>query len=116
MEKQPKFCIAHIAMNTAGARDITQLMQTAFGISSQEGAKSYITGNVIEVIKGGYLGRNGHIAIGTQDIDAAVAYLEGKGLRFDPATTEWDENGKKIVYLDHELAGFALHLVRKELK
>lgn len=43
-------------MNTAGeaeARDITQLMQTAFGISSQEGAKSYITGNVIEVIKGG---------------------------------------------------------------
>ena len=119
MEKQPKFCIAHIAMNTAGeaeARDITQLMQTAFGISSQEGAKSYITGNVIEVIKGGYLGRNGHIAIGTQEIDAAVAYLEGKGLRFDPATTEWDENGKKIVYLDHELAGFALHLVRKELK
>ena len=97
-------------MNTAGeaeARDITQLMQTAFGISSQEGAKSYITGNVIEVIKGGYLGRNGHIA---------VAYLEEKGLRFDPTTTEWDENGKKIVYLDHELAGFALHLVRKELK
>ena len=50
------------------------------------------------------------------DIDAAVAYLEEKGLRFDPATTEWDENGKKIVYLDRELAGFALHLVRKELK
>ena len=42
--------------------------------------------------------------------------LEEKGLRFDPASTEWDENGKKIVYLDHELAGFALHLVRKELK
>ena len=63
-----------------------------------------------------YLGTNGHIAIGTPDIDAAVAYLEEKGLRFDPATTEWDENGKKIVYLDHELAGFALHLVRKELK
>ena len=106
-------------MNTAGeaeARDITQLMQTAFGISSQEGAKSYITGNVIEVIKGGYLGTNGHIAIGTPDIDAAVAYLEEKGLRFDPTTPEWDENGKKIVYLDHELAGFALHLVRKELK
>ena len=83
MGKQPKFCIAHIAMNTAGeaeARDITQLMQTAFGISSQEGAKSYITGNVIEVIKGGYLGTNGHIAIGTPDIDAAVAYLEEKGL------------------------------------
>ena len=144
MEKQPKFDYSDIkfkdngklkliivvgtrpeiirlaaVMNTAGeaeARDITQLMQTAFGISSQEGAKSYITGNVIEVIKGGYLGRNGHIAIGTPDIDAAVAYLEGKGLRFDPATTEWDENGKKIVYLDHELAGFALHLVRKELK
>ena len=77
-------------MNTAGeaeARDITQLMQTAFGISSQEGAKSYITGNVIEVIKGGYLGTNGHIAIGTPDIDAAVAYLEEKGLRFDGTRT-----------------------------
>ena len=103
-------------MNTAGEAEARDITQTAVGISSQEGAKSYITGNVIEVIKGGYLGTNGHIAIGTPDIDAAVAYLEEKGLRFDPATTEWDENGKKIVYLDHELAGFALHLVRKELK
>ena len=85
-------------MNTAGeaeARDITQLMQTAFGISSQEGAKSYITGNVIEVIKGGYLGTNGHIAIGTPDIDAAVAYLEEKGLRFDPAKRNGTRTGKR---------------------
>lgn len=119
MNEAPKFRIAHIAMNTMGeaeAKDITQLMQTAFGIDSVEGAKSYITGNVIEVIKGGYLGTNGHIAIGTPDIDEAIAYLEQQGLRFDPATTEWDENGKKVVYLDHELAGFALHLIRKELK
>ena len=81
-------------MNTAGeaeARDITQLMQTAFGISSQEGAKSYITGNVIEVIKGGYLGRNGHIAIGTPDIDAAVAYLEER----DCASTRRQRNGTR---------------------
>ena len=117
MMEKPEFYIAHIAMNTAGeaeARQIAQLMQQAFGIASEEGPKSYMTGSVIEVIKGSYLGAKGHIAIGTPDIDAAVAYLESRGLHFDPATTEWDGDVKKIIYLDHELAGFALHLVRKE--
>ena len=42
--------------------------------------------------------------------------MEGNWPGLDRAATEGDENGKKIVYLDHELAGFALHLVRKELK
>ena len=56
------------------------------------------------------------LGLSRSTVKRALKDLEEKGLRFDPTTTEWDENGKKIVYLDHELAGFALHLVRKELK
>ena len=33
-----------------------------------------------------YLGRNGHIAVGTPDVPAAVAGLESRGFTFRPET------------------------------
>ena len=60
-----------------------------------------------------YLGKNGHIAIGTNYIERAVYHMELQGFEFDMDTAKY-KNGKLIaVYLKGELGGFAVHLVQK---
>lgn len=116
--EKPVFCVAHIAMNTENASEaerIDQFFSEHFGLSVICGEKSSIVGTVIEVIRGSYLGTHGHIALATPDIDAAVEYLREEGVECDPDTLEYDADGKKrVIYLKQELAGFAVHLVRKE--
>lgn len=117
-KERPVFRIAHIAMNTENileAEQIDQFFSQHFGLSVNCGEKSSIVGNVIEVIRGSYLGTHGHIALATPDIDAAVEYLREEGVECDPDTLEYDADGKKrVIYLREELAGFAVHLARKE--
>jgi 2-dehydro-3-deoxyphosphogluconate aldolase/(4S)-4-hydroxy-2-oxoglutarate aldolase len=62
-----------------------------------------------------YLGEKGHIAIKTNYIDRAVAYLESKGFEFDMDTAKLDGKGNLVaVYMKDDFGGFALHLVQKK--
>ena len=62
-----------------------------------------------------YLGKNGHIAIGTNYIERAMNYLENVlGVEFDEETAKRDDKGNlKAIYLKEEIGGFAVHLVQK---
>ena len=61
-----------------------------------------------------YLGKNGHIAIGTHNVDRAIYHLSRQGVEFSEETRKTDAKGNtKAIYLKGELSGFAIHLVQK---
>ena len=65
-------------------------------------------------MKSPYLGKNGHIAIGTNYINRAVYHLGLRGFEFDETTAKRDDKGNlKAIYIKGEFGGFAVHLVQK---
>ena len=64
-------------------------------------------------LKGRSKGEKGHIAISTNHIHRAVAYLKRKGISTVPETEKETEGKARIIYLDQEVSGFALHLHEK---
>jgi 2-dehydro-3-deoxyphosphogluconate aldolase/(4S)-4-hydroxy-2-oxoglutarate aldolase len=112
------FSLAHIGINAAGEDEATKaacLFETLFGFTRKTGASSIFAGDGLEVMKSPYLGKNGHIAIGTTSMKRAVAHLERKGFVFNPESAKTDAKGALIaIYLSDEIAGFAVHLVQKK--
>ena len=79
----------------------------------KEGSSSVFAGTEFEIMKEKYLGEHGHIAIGTNSIERAIAYFRQNGISTLPETTK-EKNGRMIaVYLDKEISGFAIHLLQK---
>ena len=111
------FTLSHIGINAqdeASANRTAGTFETIFGMAKKEGKSSVFAGTGIEVMKTPYLGANGHIAVGTNDMERAVYHLERRGISFDVATAKRDDNGKlKAIYLKDEIGGFAIHLVQK---
>ena len=66
----------------------------------------------VELMKTPYLGKNGHIAIGTPDVAAAVADLKERGFAFNMESAKYKPDGTlNAIYLADEICGFAVHLV-----
>lgn len=111
------FELAHIGINSENAEtassianDFTELL----GLPKKDGNSNIFCGTAIEVIKLPYLGKNGHIAIKTNSVIRARAYLESKGYEFLADTEKKNENGIPLtIYLKNEFGGFAVHLLQK---
>jgi 2-dehydro-3-deoxyphosphogluconate aldolase/(4S)-4-hydroxy-2-oxoglutarate aldolase len=89
-------------------------MESLFGFAVKQGNSSHFAGIGFEFMKSPFLGRNGHIAVGTLSVDRAVAYFENKGVAARGDTAKRDASGVlTAVYLDIEIGGFAVHLVKK---
>ena len=111
------FEIKHVGINAA---DETEANATAdalakmFSFTKKDGNSSIFVDTAFEIMKSPYLGKNGHIAIGTNYIHRAIAYMEMLGVEFDEATAKKDAKGNlKAIYAKGEVAGFAIHLVQK---
>ena len=111
------FTLSHVGINTqdeASANKTADTFEAFFGMAKKDGKSSVFAGTGIEIMKTPYLGANGHIAVGTNDMERAVYHLERRGISFDDATAKRDEKGKlKAIYLKDEIGGFAVHLVQK---
>lgn len=111
------FELMHVGINAAdeaSANCTADSFEAIFGMTKKTGAGSLFAGTCIEVMKKPYLGKNGHIAIGTNYIDRAVYHLERQGVEFDGSTEKRDDKGNlKAVYLKDEIGGFAVHLMQK---
>ncbi|MDR2501068.1 MAG: bifunctional 4-hydroxy-2-oxoglutarate aldolase/2-dehydro-3-deoxy-phosphogluconate aldolase [Treponema sp.] len=111
------FSLAHIGINGANeaeARRAAGLFGLLLGVPLKEGASSIFAGTAIEVMKTPYLGKNGHIAVGVNSLRRAIAFLERRGFSFNWESQKLDPKGAPLaVYLQDEIAGFAVHLVRK---
>ncbi len=110
-----RFHLVHIGINCengAEAESLARLLCGIFGLELRQGTKSAFAGDYIECMRGLGWGRNGHIAMGTPDLDAAVAELRERGISFREDTAAYFEDGRlKNIYLDGEFGGFAIHIL-----
>jgi len=110
------FELMHIGVNCeneAEAKDTAGLFGAMFGMSVKEGSSSIFAGSALEAMKSPFLGCKGHIAVGTNNVERAMNFLESQGYEFDMQTVKYQDDFIKAVYLKNEISGFALHLVRK---
>jgi len=120
------FSVAHIGINAGkdeAAAQAAALFHSLFGFAPKEGNSSTFAGDTLELVKtaakgaamGAAPGTHGHIAIATNSVARAVAYLERGGITLDHAGAQKDAQGKvSAVYLKEEILGFAIHLVQKK--
>jgi len=111
------FELKHVGINCESdseAEATADSFESLFGFTKKVGGSSVFAGSFIEAMKTPYLGAKGHIAIGCNNIDRAVAYLSAIGTEVDMTTAKYDDKKNlKAVYLPGEIAGFAVHLVQK---
>lgn len=112
-----KFELEHIGINTSNTEDaekLAQLLSMMFNLEPRHGQKSEFSGSYFECMKSPFLGKNGHIAMGTPNLSAAVEELKEKGFLFKMETAAYTEDGRlKNIYLDGEFGGFAIHIMQK---
>lgn len=78
----------------------------------KDGSSSVFVGSSFEFTKTPFLGSHGHIAIGTHSVKRAIFFLEQRGYKVLPDRKS-EKDGKIIsIYLDKEIAGFAMHLLQ----
>ena len=111
------FDLAHVGINCADEAQAEQIAKTLcaiFGLEYKPGNSSIFAGSIVECNKAPGRGANGHIAIATNNVDRAVYHLGLQGIRFDESSRKTDAKGNtKAIYFQNELAGFALHLVKR---
>jgi 2-dehydro-3-deoxyphosphogluconate aldolase/(4S)-4-hydroxy-2-oxoglutarate aldolase len=115
VNKMLNFSLRHIGINTPDAKEaeiVAGQINNIVGFSLNEGAGSIFVGTQFEVMKRMFLGAHGHIAIGTSSIDRAVAFLQRRGIGIKEDTKNIKDGKLQTVYLDLEIAGFAVHLVQ----
>ena len=111
------FRLVHIGLNSDNDEEALRaadMFCNLFGFKKDERTGSIFAGDGIELMKSMGRGTMGHIAIGTNNVDRAVYHLGKKGVRFDESTSKYDANGHlKFIYLQDEIGGFAVHLIKK---
>ena len=116
INKMLGFRLAHLGINAANEDDamrIAGLWEKLFNFQVKPGNSSIFSDTFFEQMKTPYLGKHGHIAIGTLDISRAMAYLRRQGFDFKPETAKSNDKGEVTsIYLKDEVADFAIHLVK----
>ena len=108
------FGLLHIGINNSCGEEAIEAaakMSALFGFPLRERPNSLFAGLGFEFMKTPDLGKNGHIAIGVNDIPRAAAYLRRKGISTLPGTERFHDDGTlRRIYLDLEISEFAFHL------
>lgn len=116
VNKMLGFEIRHIGINTESAEESMaecKKLAALMGMPIKEGNSSNFVGTGVEINKYMGRGKHGHIAIGTNSVKRAKWHLEQRGYKFIEESAV-AKNGKLIaIYLEDEVAGFAVHLVQK---
>ena len=90
--------LAHVGINCENAAEAEKTAKTLcalFGFEYKAGNSSDFAGSAVECMKAPYLGKNGHIAIGTNSIDRAMYHLGTKGVEFYEFTRKTVAKGNK---------------------
>ena len=110
------FELAHVGVNCDGedeAVKTAEMFARLFGWPIKNGNSSVFSGTAVEVMKKGGRGQKGHIAVRTNFLMRAKAYLERQGFAFDESSLAVKEGKPVAIYFKDEIAGFAVHLVQK---
>jgi len=110
------FELAHIGINSEDenvAKVVATQLNQIFGLGFKDGNSSIFSGSIFEVMKKQGIGKNGHIAIRTNNIDRAVYYLGKQGFEIDESTAYKKIERVIAVYIKNEVGGFGVHLLQK---
>ena len=84
-----------------------------FGLDINNGNSSIFMNKCVEIMKNRFLGTNGHLAFKCYDIERTLYFLKNNGFTVNEDTVKYDAKGKiKVAYLNEEIGGFAVHLVK----
>ncbi|MCH4208159.1 MAG: bifunctional 4-hydroxy-2-oxoglutarate aldolase/2-dehydro-3-deoxy-phosphogluconate aldolase [Solobacterium sp.] len=100
------------ATNDVASRTAQDFANIMLG-NVRETNKGYFGSELVEVMsEGNWKGTKGHIAVGVNSVERAMAYYTALGYAFDESTIAYDEAGDaKFAYFKDEIAGFAIHLI-----
>ncbi len=111
------FELAHIGINhdsAEGGLATASAICNIFGLELRDYEGAAFAGNAVESMKRRGYGTVGHIGFYTNSVERAIAYFEAKGIAINQESIQKDKNGGLVcVYLADEVAGFALHAVRR---
>ena len=111
------FQIVHVGINAGDADNAYAIakMFAPFCLEiSKDGEGGMFLNKDIEIMKKPWYGEKGHIAIACNNIQRAESYLKSLGVKFLEETKSIDAKGNyKAVYVDGDIAGFAVHLLQK---
>lgn len=115
---KPEFTMQHIGINCKDNQEAVQTVTSfseIFDLELRTQKKgSPFAGTCIEAMAGNGPGTHGHIAFYTPDMEAAVAYLEEKGIAVNHGSAKRREDGSVyVIYLQEEIGGFAIQLINK---
>ncbi|AEJ18779.1 bifunctional 4-hydroxy-2-oxoglutarate aldolase/2-dehydro-3-deoxy-phosphogluconate aldolase [Gracilinema caldarium] len=108
------FSFAHVGINQDNeslATGTAELL-SAFGFPQKIGNSSIFAGTCFEVMKSNYRGTRGHIGITCFNVERALSYLKTFGFSGIEETAKREKGVLKVIYLDKEIGGFAVHLVK----
>lgn len=109
--------LAHVGINTENADEsllVAEKLSFLFGFPIKQGNSSNFSGTAFEIMKGLGRGQHGHIAVRTNSLVRAAAYLERNGAKLDMSSVKGALEQASSVYLKDEIGGFALHLLQKK--
>ena len=111
------FEFAHMGINTPDADQASQVTNAFSGLFSFEVRDlpySQFASPQIEIMKMQGHGAKGHIGIGTNNLPRARAFMERQGIKFNPDSLKYRDDGRPmLIYLEQEIGGFAVHLLQK---
>lgn len=108
------FAFAHLGINSAseGEARATAALFASLGFAHKEGNSSIFNDTVIEVMKSPFRGEKGHIAFRCWNVERSLKFLGQFGFKPVAETVKIEKGRVTVAYLDREVAGFAIHLVR----
>ena len=116
VRKMLGFELVHVGINCGNAEEasaVAKKFSALFGWPVKEGNSSDFAGAFIEAMKAPGRGRNGHLAVATNSVARAMAYLEAQGFAFDESSLKLKNGKPAVVYLADDIGGFAIHLFQK---
>jgi 2-dehydro-3-deoxyphosphogluconate aldolase / (4S)-4-hydroxy-2-oxoglutarate aldolase len=110
------FELMHVGINEnseESAENSAKEFASLLSLSVKNENSSIFVGSEFEIMKSKFPGDHGHLAIGTNNINRAVAYFARNGISTLPETEKKKTGRVAAVYLDKEISGFAIHLLQK---
>lgn len=107
--------LSHVGINSAdstSAQENAAWLAQILRLPAKEGNSSTFVGVQFEILHKAGRGAHGHLAIGTNFIHRAIAYFKRQGVGVLEDSKVEKEGVLRSVYLDKEIAGFAIHLLQ----
>ncbi|MDR3051739.1 MAG: bifunctional 4-hydroxy-2-oxoglutarate aldolase/2-dehydro-3-deoxy-phosphogluconate aldolase [Oscillospiraceae bacterium] len=110
------FELAHVGVNSQSegeAKNTADTFGKLLNWPVKEGNGSLFAGAGLEIMKAQGRGSRGHLAIRTNSVARAKAWLQGRSVAFAEETAGYKDGKLIFIYLRDEIGGFAVHLAQK---